>query len=172
MRGDSKHFDGAASHGSDHATTRDVLVKERTGDLPVPYAELSGVESIATGYRQQMFDLKDENGDGGGVATGAGLGTDFITLQWNDKTAIVRGLDLLRAWVSTFAPEEAKHFPKGLAESTEQKSYGFTLRPSRKDGRPNMGRKPIRDIFHAASRAEAVEMALTKWKGYAIEEQW
>ena len=174
MKGDNKHFDGAAQHGDEKATTRGVLVKERTGNLPVPYAELSGVESIATGFRQQMFDLTDNDGEGGGVSSGAGMGTDFIMMTWGDKTAIVRGLDLLRAWVSTFEPEAAKHFPDGLAERQEPeiKGYGFTLRPTRKDGKPNMSRKQIRDIMHASSQEEAVEKVLDKWKGYAIEGQW
>ena len=47
-------------------------------------------------------------------ATSAGIGSDFITLTWNDRRAVVRGIDLLRAWVATFSPEDAAKFPEGL----------------------------------------------------------
>lgn len=114
MSCDNKRVQVGARHGDKIATTSSVMVKKRTGNLPVPFAEVSTIESIATGFRQQMFDL----GDGevsGSVSTGSGYGSDFITLNWRDKTAVVRGLDLLRVWVETFAPEDAKLFPDGLS---------------------------------------------------------
>jgi hypothetical protein len=75
---------------------------------------------FALGYRAEMFELSDGQGHGGAVATGSGFGSDFIVMDWTDAkgqrhAGVVRGLDLLRAWVATFAPEEAKDFPKGLA---------------------------------------------------------
>jgi hypothetical protein len=80
----------------------------------------TGVEGLALGVRVGMFDLDDGEGHGGGMATGSGFGSDFIVMNWTDAkgeshSGMVRGLDLLRAWVATFAPEEAKAFPKGLA---------------------------------------------------------
>lgn len=180
--GDHKHFDGAVQlGGGKRTTTRELLVRERTADLSVPYSELEGPEGIALGFRVEMFTLGDGQ-NGGSVLTGSGFGTDFIILQWDDESkgikreAYVRGLDLLRAWVKTFAPDEIEKFPAGLAERQEvepkYKGYGFSLRPARKNGKPNMGRKAIRDIMHARSKEEAVEMVLAKWKGYAIEESW
>lgn len=59
-----------------------------------------------------------------------------------------------------------------MTEHDGRRFYGFTLRPARKDGKPNMARKAIRDIFRAATYEEAAKMALDKWKGYAIEGQW
>lgn len=103
----------AAQHGGKSANTRDVMTRERTGDLPVPFAEVTTLESIATGFRAQMFELGDDEASGG-VATGAGFGTDFITLEWGERRAVVRGVDLLRAWVATFDPDMAARFPEGL----------------------------------------------------------
>ena len=94
------------------ATTEGTLRKAPSARVEVPVKDLEGAESISLGFRQQMFTLGDGE-DKGGVATGAGWGTDAIILTWGDKTAVVRGLDLLRAWVQTFAPEDAKHFPEG-----------------------------------------------------------
>ena len=111
---DEKHIDMQADHGEDHASTREVMNRERTMDLSVPLAEVSTLESIVTGFRQRMFDLTDADGNEvGSIDTGAGLGSDFITLNWGDRTAIVRGIDLLRAWVATFDPEAAKQLPGG-----------------------------------------------------------
>ena len=95
-------------------TSGDMRCKQRSGELPVPFAEITTMEHIATGFRQQMLELGNDEIEGG-VATGAGLGTDFITMQWGDKTAVVRGIDLLRAWVATFDPYVAKDFPEGLS---------------------------------------------------------
>jgi hypothetical protein len=108
-----------ASSGGKSAKTSDVLYKPRSGDLTVPFAEISTLEGIATGFRQHMLGLADEKGgeEIGSVSSGAGLGSDFITLTWKDKTAVVRGIDLLRAWVSGFDPKAAGEFPEGLGEA-------------------------------------------------------
>jgi hypothetical protein len=109
-----------ARHGDDKASTTEMRTAERSGDLSVPFRNTVGVEGIALGYRAEMFELSDGQGHGGAVATGSGFGSDFIVMDWTDAkgqrhAGVVRGLDLLRAWVATFAPEEAKDFPKGLA---------------------------------------------------------
>jgi hypothetical protein len=103
----------AAESGGKRATTEQVASKQRAGELVIPWAELEGVEGLAIGFRQAMLDLSG-GGHEGSVATGAGLGSDFITLTWDGRTAVVRGIDLLRAWVATFDPDQAKRFPKGL----------------------------------------------------------
>jgi hypothetical protein len=77
--------------------------------------ERATIESIATGFRQQMFTLQDANETVAEVDAGAGCGSDFITLKYGDRHAVVRGVDLLRAWVRTIDPEAAKRFPKGLS---------------------------------------------------------
>ena len=105
----------AAQSGGEKADSKSLMTKKRTGDLSIPYAEASTVESIATGFRQQMFDLRDKDGHGGSVAIGAGWGSDFITLEWGEHRAIVRGIDLLRAYVATVDPEAVKGFPEGLS---------------------------------------------------------
>jgi hypothetical protein len=93
-----------------------MLGKQRTSDLAVPYAYISTVESIACGFRAQMFDLEGDDGSViGSVQTGTGMGTDFITLNWGEHKAVVRGIDLLRAWVATFDPDGAAQMPGGLA---------------------------------------------------------
>lgn len=105
-----------AKVGKGKATsTKQVLAKERV-PLTVPMIPLedeSG-ESLVLGFRSSMLTMSDK----GGVATGSGLGTDFIILEWGDRRAVVRGSELLRAWVATFSPEEAANFPeqcKGLS---------------------------------------------------------
>jgi hypothetical protein len=105
-----------ASSGKKKFTTADVLHKKRSGDLPIPFADIEVGESIVTGFRQTMFDLSDDDGNEvATMATGSGYGTDFITMKWGDKYAVVRGVDLLRAWVATFDPEAAKAIPEGLS---------------------------------------------------------
>lgn len=90
-----------------------VIQKEGT-ELSVPLREIDTTEAIATGFRQEMLNMKTDDGYGGSVAVGAGLGTDFITLEWNGRYAVVRGSEILKAWVKTFAPEEAAKFPEGI----------------------------------------------------------
>lgn len=84
-------------------TTQDILDRDPS-ELSVPIRGVHSVaESICLGLRQAMLDIEDH----GGVATGTGLGTDFIILKWNDRQAVLRGSEILRAWVATFAPEDA-----------------------------------------------------------------
>lgn len=93
-----------ATVGKKRITTQDVLDREPES-LTVPIREVMGtLESMVLGLRQSMLDVEDN----GGVSTGAGLGSDFIILRWGDRQALVRGSELLRAWVATFAPEDAE----------------------------------------------------------------
>jgi hypothetical protein len=96
------------------ASTADVLHKQRSGWVPLPYAEISGLELMVTGFRQSMLDLSEGDERVGSVDVGAGLGSDFITLRWGERLALVRGIDLLRAWVQTIDAEGAKRLPEGL----------------------------------------------------------
>jgi hypothetical protein len=111
---DARHIEATGSSGGRSSSTSEVMRKPRSGDLTVPYAELEGVEGLATGFRQQMLGIEIGGEEIGNVATGAGLGNDFITLRWGDRMVIVRGIDLLRAWMATFDPEAAKRLPEGL----------------------------------------------------------
>ncbi len=93
-------------------TTYNLL--DRTPDrLDIPIRAINGAgEGIALGLRQEMLSM----GDVGAVLTGTGLGSDAIILKWGDRQALVRGSELLRAWVSTFAPEDADRFPEGISK--------------------------------------------------------
>lgn len=97
------------------STTESVLAKAPV-PLVVPLRELDGpADGIALGFRQEMLAM-GERGKAGGVDTGSGLGTDFIILRWGEKQALVRGSELLRAWVKTFAPDAAALFPNEVKE--------------------------------------------------------
>lgn len=86
------------------------LLAIEPGELIVPLREIQdSAEGIAFGFRQSMLDL----GDGvGSVATGSGLGTDFIILEWKGRTAFCRGSEMLKAYVMRTEPDEAERFPK------------------------------------------------------------
>ena len=83
-----------------------------TLDLTVPVNDgASAGEVIRCGFRQNMFKI-DEDGPGkGSMDTGAGCGNDNIVMRWKGRNAIVRGRDLFKAWVATFAPEDAERMP-------------------------------------------------------------
>lgn len=88
-------------------STADVLAKP-VKPLTIPFRTIEEVgEGIVLGFRQSMVDIGDE----GSVSTGGGMGTDFILLDWGEKSIVIRGSELLRAWVATFAPEDAARFP-------------------------------------------------------------
>jgi hypothetical protein len=119
MSRDAREAIVTAHMGEHHASSKGLRVAERTGDLLVPYRDTQGVEGIALGFRVHMFDLGEPDGMHGQMATGSGFGSDFICFDWTTAKgahhdAYVRGLDIMRAWVSGFAPEEAKNFPDGL----------------------------------------------------------
>jgi hypothetical protein len=83
-----------------------------TTELPIPIRDDVEVgHMISCGFRANMFELKDEDGNGGSMATGSGFGNDFISMDWKDgdieRNAVVRGVDLMIAWVESFDPEAA-----------------------------------------------------------------
>jgi hypothetical protein len=96
-------------------STADVIALE-PAKLLVPIREpISVSQSIVLGFRQNMLEI----GDGmGSVSVGAGLGTDFIELEWGEgddsRRAVLRGSEVLKAWVETFAPNEAARFPESI----------------------------------------------------------
>lgn len=112
-------FTGAAQSGGEKATTKSTLEKEPTGKVTVPIRDCSTIESISLGFRQHMFDLTDDEGNGGSASTGAGWGTDVIEMSWkngkDERTVVVRGSELLAAWVETFDPAAAKDLRKAIA---------------------------------------------------------
>jgi hypothetical protein len=84
-------------------STKDITKRKPSATIDVPIRALEGIDVLALGFRQEMFSVEDF----GGVDVGAGLGTDFILLKWRGKEALVRGSELLKAWVATFAPDDA-----------------------------------------------------------------
>jgi len=79
--------------------------------ITVPMAEYTkGSDPLL--LRQEMLSLSDKSGKTiGGVDTTTGLGGDTIRLYWRDRVAMVRGRDLLKMWVMSFDPDEAKDLP-------------------------------------------------------------
>lgn len=92
-------------------STKDVWAKE-PGTLPLPIREIDTMESIVMGFRMDMLDITDNKGNGGSISTCAGFGGEGILLNWKDgkkeRQAVVRGSDLLIAWVETFDPKGAE----------------------------------------------------------------
>jgi hypothetical protein len=107
---DNKALHVTAEHDGRRVTQRDVYTKDST-PLPVPVREIDTLESITLGFRQNMFDLSDKDGNGGSVSTSAGLGGEAIILSYQDgdteRQAVIRGSELLIAWVQTFDPKVA-----------------------------------------------------------------
>jgi hypothetical protein len=69
---------------------------------------LTSIQVIALGFRQEMLSIGQKPGPTGGVSTGAGFGSGAILLEWNGRKAVLYGQDLFKAWVATFAPEDAE----------------------------------------------------------------
>jgi hypothetical protein len=100
----------AASTGGGSASTNSVIAKP-TVPLMVPMRDkLTDVESMCLGFRMGMLEVGDSK-DRGAVLTGSGCGSDFIILEWKGRTAILRGSEVLKAWVATFDPESAARMP-------------------------------------------------------------
>jgi|FLYN01.1.fsa_nt_gi hypothetical protein len=91
-----------------NSTAESVKKKPVSGKLEIGFRELDLKESLSLGFRQEMLSIGDGQKTIGRVDCGAGLGTDFIILEWEGRKAFVRGLDLLKAWLATFDPESAK----------------------------------------------------------------
>jgi hypothetical protein len=91
-------------------STESVCRKETT-PLTVPIRDnLTQIESVALGLRQEMLSV-GKKGELGSVTCGAGLGTDFIILEWKGRCAVMRGSELFKAWVATFDPKSAERMP-------------------------------------------------------------
>lgn len=101
-------------YGCKTRTASDVL-KRPPVPLAIPLRELvpDNGDVIVFGFRQTMLTM-GENDEGGGVDVGAGLGSDAIVLRWGKRWALVRGSELLKAWVKTFDPKSAERFPEGV----------------------------------------------------------
>jgi hypothetical protein len=105
-----------AEDGTRRVTHRDMLTHKSDGRLPVPFANIDTMESIACGFRMELGQILTESGEVvAEIHTGTELGNDFIHLKMGERQAIVRGLDLLRMWVKTFDPEATENWPEGLA---------------------------------------------------------
>lgn len=80
--------------------------------IPIRIVDRNSPEGLVTGFQTGMLDLGP-----GSVSTGAGLGNDFIRLKWEDHLAVVRGSELLKAWVATLDPEVIKQFPVDIQDA-------------------------------------------------------
>lgn len=98
-------------------TAKSKKKRERTLRPPVKleipiHDGLDDAEMMIGGFRQEMISVGDPNTEEHGyVMTGAGLGSDVIHMEWRGRKAIVFGRALFKAWVETFAPEDAKRLP-------------------------------------------------------------
>lgn len=99
-------------------TIKDVWAKP-TEDIQIPVRKIDTLESIVLGFRQEFFKLTDNEGNGGTVLSTAGFGGESIILEWKDgdteKQAVIRGTDLLIAWVATFDEKAAAALRKSLS---------------------------------------------------------
>ena len=81
--------------------------------LTVPvHDDLDSAEMLIGGFRQEMISMGTKGTEEyGTLMTGAGLGSDVFHLEWRGRKAIIFGRALFKAWVATFAPEDAKRMP-------------------------------------------------------------
>lgn len=77
-------------------------------DIPIRELDVEKQEELLMGFRQEMVMMGEHDG------VDVGAGSDFIILRWGDKSAVVRGGELLRAWVASFNKKDADRFPKGI----------------------------------------------------------
>lgn len=104
-----------ADYGKQHASTGSVNAKPPTGELTVPMTKLEVLESIALGFRENLFDLVDDEGEViGSMACTAIGGGDALIVKFGEHSALVRGRDLFAAWVRQVDPEGAKTLPKSV----------------------------------------------------------
>jgi len=82
-----------------------------TAPLAVPIRDFPRELLMGLGLRQDMLTLSDGNDRLGGVTTGSGLGNDFIILEWKGRYAVLRGSEIFKTWVATFAAEDAERMP-------------------------------------------------------------
>ena len=77
-------------------------------DVPVRVRDEEGVLRL----KQSVLSLDAEGNEVANVSCGAGLGGDFVTLQFGDHQGVFYLRDVLADWVATFDPEEAKKLPR------------------------------------------------------------
>lgn len=80
-----------------------LRVEDLPGGIPL-YIEGGTVFRL----RQSVLELEEADAR---VTCGAGVGGDFVTLQWGKRQATFYLRDVLKAWVGTFAPAEAERIP-------------------------------------------------------------
>ena len=83
-------------------TSQNVIAKP-PHDVPIPFRDVDALESITLGFKMGFIST-----DKGGIFSGAGMGSPWLTLEWDGRRACVHAVELLAAWVQTFNPEEAK----------------------------------------------------------------
>lgn len=93
---------GVARSGDRTVSHADIEARDPTGHLSVPFREIDGLDNLALGLRMGMLDV----GNLGGVSTGGGCGSDYIILEWRGRHLLIRGSDLLRSWVATWADDD------------------------------------------------------------------
>lgn len=92
-----------AEEGGRRASAATVLAKERV-PLTVPTIPLEGIETLVPGLRASVIETRD-----GSVMTHGGFGSRFaVSMTWKGRHATIDAIDLLAAWVATFAPEDAE----------------------------------------------------------------
>lgn len=106
-----KQMETAASTGGKSFTTRGLLGKKPSPlTVPIRPVDPDG-EGLVIGFRQGMLTM-GKDGKAGEVNTG--VGTDIIELRWGDRQVVLRGSEILRAWVATFSQEDADNFPDDI----------------------------------------------------------
>lgn len=106
-----------AEVGGEQATAHGVVNKS-ADELVAMVIPINTLESISLGFRQTMFTLKDEKGNGGEVMSTGGFGGTTLILEWQDgddkKQAAVDCVDLLIRWVETFDPANAERLREAV----------------------------------------------------------
>lgn len=88
--------------------TTDVTGLEPT-EMSFPVRDLEDPDlGLVLGLRQNMVDVEEIDAS---VSVGAGLGTDFIILQYGERTLVVRGSEMLKRWITSFDPEVGDRIP-------------------------------------------------------------
>jgi hypothetical protein len=93
--------------GESKAYSADDLRKAELTALSVPVRnDLPEIATLVAGFRQNMVG-GELDGKELSVDVGAGLGTDWVILRYGDKTGVMRGTEILRAWIASFDPDAA-----------------------------------------------------------------
>jgi len=88
--------------------TADATGLEPT-EMSLPVRDLKDPDlSIVLGLRQEMVGVEEIDAS---VSCGAGLGTDFIILQYGERTLLIRGSELLKRWITSIDPEVGDRIP-------------------------------------------------------------